>query len=253
MKVNFRVVIPARYASTRFPGKPLADLCGKPMIHHVIDRAFESGAVEVIVATDDERIQQSVSQLDVKVCMTSSQHETGTDRIAEVVELCSLGDEEIIVNLQGDEPTMPTGLIQQVASNLAQNEVAKCATLCIKINNIEDLINPNVVKVLFDRNNMAVTFSRQPTPSSRDDSQRENNDYGYRHLGIYAYRAGFLRLYTGLTTCEIETSERLEQLRILYHGFHLHYFRPAGAFEYSGGKVFSHWRFYARPAISSPV
>lgn len=220
--LEFTVIIPARQGSTRFPGKPLADILGRPMIQHVHERALESGAARVFVATDDARIADVARGFGATVAMTRADHPSGTDRLAEVIEQQALHDPEIVVNLQGDEPLMPPSLIRQVAAALAQRPDADMATLATPIVERADVFNPNVVKVVRDRNGCALYFSRAPIPWDRDNfsqQQTEQLTAGYlRHLGIYGYRVNFLRRYPGLSEVELERAESLEQLRALWHG-----------------------------------
>ncbi len=218
---DFTVIIPARYGSTRFPGKPLADIGGKPMIQHVFERASESGASRVLVATDDERIAAAARGFGAEVCMTSGTHRSGTDRLAEVVEREGLHDPAIVVNLQGDEPLMPPELIRQTAAALAQRPEADIATLATPIIAREQVFDPNVVKVVRDREGYALYFSRAPIPWDRDRFGQTDAPLaaGYlRHLGIYGYRVSFLRRYPHLEEVELERAESLEQLRALWHG-----------------------------------
>ncbi len=218
----FTVVIPARYASTRLHGKALLDIAGKPMIAHVVDRAHESSASRVIVATDDERIAEAVSLLECDVCMTREDHESGSDRIAEVVTALRIADDEIIVNVQGDEPLVPGKLIDQVATSLRLASDAAISTAAIKIRSKDELENPNVVKLVFNRKGEAMYFSRAPIPYDRDgDGKAAKQEWAidaYRHIGIYAYRASFLKSYHCLTESSIEQTEKLEQLRVLDNG-----------------------------------
>lgn len=219
----FYVVIPARYASTRLPGKPLLDIAGKPMVVHVAERASKSGAVQVVVATDDSRIVDAVNQCGYQAMLTRTDHVSGTDRIAEVAEREGWQDDAIVINVQGDEPLIDTTLIVEVATTLANNNVAVMATACHHIDTIADFINPNVVKVTLDKDGHALYFSRAPIPYPRDAFA--NSPYlpegmpAYRHVGIYAYRAKFLKQYANLTPSIIEHFESLEQLRVLHHGF----------------------------------
>jgi 3-deoxy-manno-octulosonate cytidylyltransferase (CMP-KDO synthetase) len=213
------VVIPARYASTRLPAKPLLDIAGQPMIRHVHDRAVEAGASRVIVATDDERIAEAVRAFDGEVCMTAAHHRSGTDRLAEVVSRLGIGGDEIVVNLQGDEPLMPPELVRQVAETLAAHPDAVMATAAHPVHDRADFQNPNVVKVVLDRNHCALYFSRAPIPWPRDTAQDgAATVHALRHIGLYAYRAGFLARYTLWEPCELEKLESLEQLRVLWHG-----------------------------------
>ncbi|OOZ37015.1 3-deoxy-manno-octulosonate cytidylyltransferase [Solemya elarraichensis gill symbiont] len=225
---QFTVVIPARYASTRLPGKPLLEIAGRPMISHVVERALDSGASNVIVATDDQRIADVVSGLDVDVCMTRADHPSGTDRLAEVAEQQGWYDEQMIINLQGDEPQMPATLLTQVFEALDAHPQAAIATLCTPISDAEELFDPNAVKVVMDSEGYAHYFSRAVIPWQRDwfaqhgtHTLPEGVNY-YRHLGIYAYRAGFLKKYAGLSPAPTEEAESLEQLRALWHGEKIH-------------------------------
>lgn len=225
--MKFTCIIPARYASTRFPGKPLVDIYGKPMIQHVVERAQESGANRVVVATDDERIAEVVEGFDGQVCMTGRQHESGTERLAEVVDLLALDSDEIVVNVQGDEPFIPAANIQQVAENLNLHRQAEMATLAVRLSDVEELFNPNVVKVVTDKLGYALYFSRATIPYDRArfldaDSIDEIGDYYLRHIGIYAYRAGFIKQYVNMTPSGLEQIESLEQLRVLWHGEKIH-------------------------------
>ena len=225
--MKFSVVIPARYAASRLPGKPLLDIAGKPMVQHVFERAFESGAEQVIIATDDERIRAAAEGFGAQVCMTSAEHRSGTDRLSEVAGQLAMADDRIVVNLQGDEPLMPPALIHQVADNLAEHTQASLATLCARISTAEELFNPNAVKVVMDEAGMALYFSRASIPWDRDAfaSSKEElpaRSVHYRHIGLYAYRAGFLRQYVQWPPCPLEEMESLEQLRALWHGKRIH-------------------------------
>lgn len=222
---DFTVIVPARFGSSRLPGKPLREIAGRPMIRHVLDRALESGAQEVIVATDDERIAGACADSAADVVMTASDHPTGTDRLAEVVERRRIPPERVVVNLQGDEPLMPPELLAQVAQALSDHPGADVATLCTPITSAAEVFDPNVVKVVRDREAFALLFSRAPIPWDRqrftdqDAAGIAQPGAGYwRHLGIYAYRAGFLAEYPRLETCALEQLEQLEQLRALWHG-----------------------------------
>ena len=221
--MSFVVVIPARYQSTRLPGKPLADIHGKPMIQWVAERALQAGAERVIVATDDERVARAVALPGVEVCMTSPHHQSGTERLAEVCELYAFSPETIIVNVQGDEPLIPPAISRQVAENLAQ-AAAPMATLAVPMSE-EELFNPNAVKVVMDRHGYALYFSRAPIAWERDGFAQTPPIVRHahaRHLGIYAYRAGFIRQYVGWQPSELEQVEALEQLRVLWHGERIH-------------------------------
>jgi 3-deoxy-manno-octulosonate cytidylyltransferase (CMP-KDO synthetase) len=223
----FSVIIPARYASSRLPGKPLLMLAGKPMIQHVYERAQASGADEVIIATDDQRIQQSAQAFGATVAMTSAEHPSGSDRLAEVVAQRGYPADKIIVNLQGDEPMMPASLIRQVADNLQQHTQASVSTLCERITSAADLFDPHVVKVVIDRNGLALTFSRAAIPWDRDafsvtTEELPQRSEHYRHIGLYAYRAGFITDYVQWPPCALEQMESLEQLRVLWQGRRIH-------------------------------
>jgi 3-deoxy-manno-octulosonate cytidylyltransferase (CMP-KDO synthetase) len=220
---GFRVVIPARYASTRLPGKPLADIGGHPMIEHVWRRAVESGAEQVVVATDDARVEATARRFGAEVCITRPDHQSGTDRIAEVADRYGWPDAAIVVNLQGDEPTMPPGLLRQVAGALAAHPGASIATLAVAIRDRDELFDPNVVKVVADRHGHALYFSRAPIPWHRGSFPSHEGELPagtefWRHLGIYAYRAGFLRRFVTWEPAGIERCEALEQLRALWEG-----------------------------------
>jgi 3-deoxy-manno-octulosonate cytidylyltransferase (CMP-KDO synthetase) len=212
--MNFIAIIPSRFASTRLPGKPLADIAGQPLIAHVVDRANESAAKRVIVATDDQRIADVLSDKDCEVCMTRSDHLSGSDRLAEVVEKLVIDDAEIVVNVQGDEPVIPARLINEVAASLADAPTAVASTAAHKIDSVADMLNPNVVKVVFDKNGRALYFSRAPIPYSKDT----DISHAWRHIGIYAYRAEFLSRYANLRSSQLESMESLEQLRIMDNG-----------------------------------
>jgi len=221
--LSFKVVIPARYASSRLPAKPLLDIAGKPMVIHVVERALESGAYQVIVATDHQEIVAVVRQYGHEVVMTRESHVSGTDRIAEVALTQGWSDDVIVVNVQGDEPLIAPTLIREVASNLAQHPDAAIATACHAIHDKASLLNPNIVKVIMDAHGHAMYFSRAPIPYARDafaaDLDFPVNMPAYRHIGIYAYRVGFLKAYSGLKPAAIEQLESLEQLRALWHGY----------------------------------
>ena len=212
--MKFTVVIPARYASTRLPGKALLDIAGKPMVAHVVDRANESSAYRVVVATDDQRIVDAVAECKCDVVMTRKDHESGSDRIAEVVAKLDLADDEIVVNVQGDEPLIPGQLIDQVASKLSTAPEAAMSTAALKIDDLAEIQNPNAVKVVFNRLGEALYFSRSAIPFSRDGNVADV----YRHIGIYAYRSGFLKRYDRLHESHLEQVEKLEQLRVLDNG-----------------------------------
>ena len=224
--MSFTVIIPARYASSRLPRKPLADIAGKPMIQHVWEKAQQAGANRVIIATDHEEIEQVAKTFGAEVCMTSTEHNSGTERLAEVIEKMAVADDEIIVNVQGDEPLIPPVIIQQVAQNLAQNQV-NMATLAVKLETKEELFNPNCVKVVTDQKGMALYFSRAAIPFARDHFADCNDAFvasqSYlRHIGIYAYRAKFVNQYIRWQPTVLEKLESLEQLRALWYGEKIH-------------------------------
>ncbi|MDD5462977.1 MAG: 3-deoxy-manno-octulosonate cytidylyltransferase [Methylococcales bacterium] len=223
MSLRFKVVIPSRYASTRLPGKPLLDIAGKPMIAHVCERAQEADADEIIVATDDQRIFQTVSNLGIKAVMTRPDHQSGTERIAEVAQQCGWANDEIIVNLQGDEPLIPSATIREVAAALAGQQQAGIATLAAKIIDPEEIFNPNAVKVVVNKAGYALYFSRAPIPWDRDAFARQGREPSakmpyLRHIGMYAYRVDFLKRYCSWEASPLESVESLEQLRILWQG-----------------------------------
>jgi 3-deoxy-manno-octulosonate cytidylyltransferase (CMP-KDO synthetase) len=216
--IDFVVVVPARFASTRLPGKPLREINGKPMLEHVYDRARESGARDVVIATDDDRIADAAEAFGATVCMTGDHHRSGTERIAEVADLLDWPDETIVVNLQGDEPAMPAALIDQSAELLAASD-ADLATLASPLRSDEDFANPNVVKVVVDADGNALYFSRATIPYPRDESRRSQaREAALHHHGIYAYRCGVLRRLVAAEPSPLETAEQLEQLRALSLG-----------------------------------
>jgi 3-deoxy-manno-octulosonate cytidylyltransferase (CMP-KDO synthetase) len=223
MTLRFKVVIPARYASTRLPGKPLINIAGKPMIAHVCAKAQQAGAEEVVVATDDDRILQTVTNLGIRAIMTRPDHQSGTERIAEVAEQCGWAGEEIIVNLQGDEPLIPPGIIQELAMVLGDQQQAGIATLAAKIVDFEEIFNPNAVKVVLNKAGYALYFSRAPIPWDRDGFAQGGKHVSgkmpyYRHIGMYAYTVDFLKRYCQWEPSVLEAVESLEQLRILWQG-----------------------------------
>lgn len=214
-------IIPARYASTRFPGKPLADLCGKPMIQWVYERTARSAAVNrTIVATDDERIAEVVRGFGGQVEMTSPDHQTGTDRLAEVAARI---ETSLIVNVQGDEPLIDPRMIDQAVDPMRRNPGVPMGTLKTRITSAEEYLNPNVVKVVTDRNDYALYFSRSPLPYGRDFADRLEQEFGrmeaYKHIGLYVYRRDFLLTFHKLAATPLEQFEKLEQLRVLENGF----------------------------------
>ncbi|MDE9460079.1 3-deoxy-manno-octulosonate cytidylyltransferase [Xenorhabdus bovienii] len=220
----FTVIIPARFASTRLPGKPLADIHGKPMIVRVMERAIRSGANRVIVATDNQAVFDAVTVAGGEACMTSAHHHSGTERLAEVIDQYQFADDEIIVNVQGDEPLIPEQIIKQVADNLAESD-AGMATLAVQIQDAEEAFNPNTVKVVMDAQGYALYFSRATIPWERDrfmQSKETVGDNFLRHIGLYAYRAGFIRRYVQWAPSPLESIEMLEQLRVLWYGEKIH-------------------------------
>jgi 3-deoxy-manno-octulosonate cytidylyltransferase (CMP-KDO synthetase) len=214
--LKFRVIIPARYASTRFPGKPLADLNGKPMVVHVCERARRSGAAAVYVATDDVRIADVVRAHGHAVVMTRAAHASGTDRLAEAVRKLRLKDSDVVVNVQGDEPLVPPSLIKRVGVLLSRKRQASVSTACHAIHDEASLASPNVVKVTLDREGYALYFSRSRIPYPRAAGAT-----CYRHAGIYGYRVSFLKKYARLGPSPLEKAEALEQLRVLWHGYRI--------------------------------
>ena len=225
--MSFHIVIPARYASSRLPAKPLADIAGKTMVQRVYEQASQCGAKSVLVATDDIRIESVIKEFGGNVCMTSPDHPSGTDRLQEVVAKMGWVDQDIVVNVQGDEPLIPPAVIQQVADNLAKHSNASVATLCEPISRAEDFTNPNIVKVVRSHSGMALYFSRAPIPWPRDQFAQDQNqlpdaDLYRRHIGIYAYRVSLLNEYVTWPAAELENLECLEQLRILYNDHRIH-------------------------------
>lgn len=228
---DFRVVIPARYGSTRLPGKPLIEINGRPLLAWVWESACASAAAEVLIATDDARIADAASSFGAQVMMTRSDHLSGSERISEVAESKGWGADEILVNLQGDEPGMAPELIDQVAEGLASHPEAGVSTLACRIASAETLFDPNVVKVVRDRLGAALYFSRAPIPWHRDAFRQAptgelpplpaQGDF-LRHIGLYAYRAGFLRRYITWPSAPTEQTESLEQLRVLWQGERIH-------------------------------
>lgn len=235
----FIVVIPARFQSSRLPGKVLADIGGKPMIQWVVEKAKLSGAKKVIVATDNDEVEKVVNGFGGEICKTRSDHQSGTERLAEVMTKYQFNDDEIIVNVQGDEPFIPPENIAQVAKNLAVQKVLKSendiifgkvsrmSTLAINIETADEAFNPNAVKVLTDKDGYALYFSRSTIPYDRERFLGNNSisnigEFYLRHVGIYAYRAGFIKDYVNWPTSELEQIEALEQLRVLYQGEHIH-------------------------------
>lgn len=230
--MSFVVVIPARYQSSRLPGKVLADIQGKPMIQWVVEKAEKSGAKKVIVATDNDEVEQAVKNFGGEVCKTRADHQSGTERLAEVMEQYQFDDDQVIVNVQGDEPFIPSENIAQVAKNLANQQrtnqqQARMATLAVHITDVEEALNPNAVKVLCDKDGYALYFSRATIPYDRarflnNDNIQEIGDVYLRHIGIYAYRAGFIKDYVNWPASQLEQVESLEQLRVLWQGEKIH-------------------------------
>ncbi|PLR41336.1 3-deoxy-manno-octulosonate cytidylyltransferase [Chimaeribacter californicus] len=222
--MSFIAIIPARFGSSRLPGKPLADIHGKPMVVRVMERARESGADRVIVATDHPDVVAAVEAAGGEVCLTRADHQSGTERLAEVIDRYGFADDDIIVNVQGDEPMIPPVIIRQVADNLA-GCAAGMATLAVPIESAEEAFNPNAVKVVRDAQGFALYFSRATIPWDRDkfaQSREQIGEHYLRHIGIYAYRAGFIRRYVTWAPSTLESIELLEQLRVLWYGEKIH-------------------------------
>jgi len=219
-----RIIIPARYGSTRLPEKLLLPIKGKPLILHTYERALACDFDSVVVATDDQRIVDVLDKIGAEVCMTREDHPSGTDRCAEAFTLLGYADDDIIVNMQGDEPLLPKANIEQVAENLLLHPEAVIATLCDSLSEKTEVFNPNLVKVVFDRAQFALYFSRAPIPWSRDffPADLPEELYFFRHIGIYAYRGAFLKFYPALSQSPLEQFESLEQLRVLWHGYRIH-------------------------------
>ena len=232
-KADFKIVIPARYGSSRLPGKPLKIIAGKPMIQHTYERALQSGAGEVVIATDDQRIIDAVHQFSNDIIMTSPDHASGTERLAEVLALKNWDDNSIIVNVQGDEPLVSPEHIDLVAESLKNNSRAGMATLAAPIDHLEEVFDSNIVKVVMDHQGYALYFSRAVIPWARDSftmasaaqqsikTLLEDANW-YRHIGMYAYRGTALQQYMTLQPCMLEKTESLEQLRVLYNGIGIH-------------------------------
>lgn len=223
--LRFKVVIPARLGSTRLPEKVLREVHGKPVIAYVWEAARASGAEQVVIATDDERVAQAARGFGADVRMTSASHQSGTDRVNEVARAEQWSDDTIVVNLQGDEPLMPPALLRQAAELLADDAAADLATLAHPLHSLDDWLNPNVVKVVGDRRGYALYFSRAPIPWCRDGSTRERptlpEGLAFRHIGLYAYRAGRLAEFSALPPAPLEHCEALEQLRALANGLRI--------------------------------
>ncbi len=225
--MDFSVIIPARFDSTRLPGKVLADLDGRPMVQHVYERALQSGAASVQIATDDRQVQAACEGFGAGVIMTAATHRTGTDRLAEAVRLLGEPGERIVVNVQGDEPLLPSALIRQVAENLSAHPDADVATLCQRVKHHDELFDPHVVKVVTDGEGYALYFSRAPIPWHRDEFMADQislpaDSLHFRHIGLYAYRVSYLQYFASHPPCALELAESLEQLRALYGGHRIH-------------------------------
>jgi 3-deoxy-manno-octulosonate cytidylyltransferase (CMP-KDO synthetase) len=218
----FHVIIPARLQSTRLPGKVLLPIADKPMLQHVYERAVLSGALSVVIATDDNRVADTARAFGAKVCMTNPAHSNGTARIEEAIRLLAWPEDTVVVGVQADEPMMPPSLIQQVAGNVLVHPQASMTTLSMPIEHSDDLHNSNVVKVVTDKDGYALYFSRAPIPFARDSGSDLPHPYPLRHVGLYAYRAGFLQQYIAWPPAPVETVESLEQLRVLWNGHRIH-------------------------------
>jgi 3-deoxy-manno-octulosonate cytidylyltransferase (CMP-KDO synthetase) len=231
---GFRIVIPARYGASRLPGKPLRRLAGRPLIEHVHGVAQSSGAERVVIATDDARIVEVAEGFGAEVCLTSTEHASGTDRLAEVVELLDWPNQTVVVNLQGDEPLLPAALLTGIADALRDHPDAGIATLCSAIHDPDELFDPNVVKVVRDAVGAALYFSRAPIPWSRDGfaagrpSTLPSGAHWWRHIGVYAYRVEALRAYPRLPASALEATEMLEQLRALAAGIRIQVLETTG-------------------------
>lgn len=220
--MSFKIVIPARYAAQRLPGKPLLDIQGKPMLQHTWERACESAADEVVIATDDPRILDAAMNFGAAAQMTSDVHRSGTDRIQEVASARQWSADTIVVNVQGDEPLIPPHAINQVADNLSRHHQAGIATLCETIKAQSEINNPNAVKVVFDKQGYALYFSRAAIPHTSPDVDEYSSELFYRHVGIYAYRVQVLNEFVNWPPAAMEIAERLEQLRALAEGVKIH-------------------------------
>ncbi len=223
----FHVIIPARYHSSRLPNKVLADIGGQPMLQHVFMRAQESGAESVVIAADDEQVQKVAENFGANVCMTQNEHPSGSDRIAEAVNLLDYEQDDIIIGLQADEPFVPPQVIKQLAKEIEERDNSKVASLCHEISEVADVFNPSVVKVVLNHRRNAMYFSRAPIPWERghfaaNKLPKTLKTTHYRHIGIYAYRAGFLSQFLEMEACELEQTECLEQLRVLWNAGRIH-------------------------------
>lgn len=223
----YKIVIPARYGSSRLPGKPLIELAGKPMIQHVYERAQATGVSDIVIATDDQRIFDVAQGFGAHVVMTSVDHENGTERIAEVAQQLGWSSDDVIVNVQGDEPLIPRDLIELTAKGLLNHPQAGMSSLCTPIESAEDAFDPNAVKVVLDNTGFAMYFSRASIPWDRDlykTGQKVMTQVApvYRHIGMYGYRVSFLQQYASMEITPIEQAECLEQLRALCYGVKIH-------------------------------
>ncbi len=222
--MEFRVIIPVRYDSRRLPGKSLMDICGKPMIQHVYEHAQNSGADSVVIATDSDKVAKAAEAFDAQVCMTSADHQSGTERLTETVEALEYDDDDIIINVQGDEPLISPDTIRQVARSLDEHENVKVASVCEPIHKLDDLLNSNSVKVVLNRRSFAMYFSRSPIPwqlpLKTNDTEDLTENY-FRHIGIYGYRVSVLKDYINWTESPYEALESLEQLRVLWNGYRI--------------------------------
>lgn len=223
---DYKIVIPARYSSSRLPGKPLLELAGKPMIQHVYERALSTGVRDIVVATDDVRIETVARNFGADVVMTAPDHENGTERIAEVAKLRGWQSDDVIVNLQGDEPLIPKALVEATAAGLLNNPEAGMSSLCTPLTQAREVFDPNIVKVVLDRQHFALYFSRAPIPWDRDQyadgAAITNKMPVFRHIGMYGYRVSFLQHYQSMEACALEQTESLEQLRALWYGTRIH-------------------------------
>jgi 3-deoxy-manno-octulosonate cytidylyltransferase (CMP-KDO synthetase) len=220
--MSYHIVIPARYASSRLPGKPLVDILGKTMIQRVYEQALKADALSVTVATDDERIIEACEAFGAPVVLTRNDHESGTDRLQEVAQILGWHADDVVVNVQGDEPLIPPSVINQVAHNCISNPKVSVATLCEPIHQYGDFVNPNVVKVVRAADDTALYFSRAPIPWPRDDAQQLPSMGAFRHIGIYAYRVGVLNDFVVWNSAALENTEKLEQLRFMVGGKVIH-------------------------------
>lgn len=223
--MEFRIIIPARMDSARLPGKPLLDIAGKPMIQHVYERSVASGADSVVIATDSDKVAEVAAGFGAEVCMTLPDHQSGTERLSEAVEALEYEDDEIVVNVQGDEPLIPSELINQVAQDLSEHTNVKVASVCEPIHSLDEVTNTNIVKVVLNRRNRAMYFSRSAIPwqlgmKTGGDIDLSNNYF--RHVGIYGYRVSVLKDYVNWTESPYEALESLEQLRVLWNGHRMH-------------------------------